>query len=212
MQAPTPIRNQRPHGTAKATLELDAGAPHGARGTIYLFTDMPPAGKGWVYPGFARTGGEVVFERGSGRFPTGRAQWVQQTRRALADAGHPDQFGPGRITVHANPLHGTGEAEAAFDGPETFLAAIEDAFAAAGWTMAGTAAPWQLPAAWRAVARPGDEPEPAAGPETFEEAVAAGLVDEGDAPRLAAPAKPSAQQDIPALLRQLAGAITDTLG
>jgi hypothetical protein len=202
MYAPAPVPTERPHGTAKATLTFD-NSP--ARADLYLFTDLAPAGQGWVYRGFAATGGEVAVHRldhrpgddNACKFPTCRAQWPAYTRAALAEAGYEAQFGSGTIAVKANPLHGTGEAFAQFDGPETFLAAIEDAFAEAGWTLIGTAGSWRVPAAWLAAA-------PAPGAEALAAAAGALVLDDAQMAELRAIAGADAAENTP--MRRLADA------
>lgn len=129
---PTPAR---PHGTAKFTIEFDDGAS----GTGYLFTNGI-APKGYVFAGVAWTGGELVINPAPGgeraeNFPAGRAGWPVKLREARHAAGWDAQFGAGRIVVPANPGHGTGTARVAFGNAETFLAAMEDAMAEAGWTL-----------------------------------------------------------------------------
>jgi hypothetical protein len=129
---PTPAR---PHGTAKFTIEFDDSAA----GTGYLFTNGI-APKGYVFAGVAWTGGEVVINAAPGgerseTFPPGRANWPAKIREARAAAGWDAEFDGGRITVMANHGHGTGTAEARFTSAETFLAAMEDAMAEAGWTL-----------------------------------------------------------------------------
>jgi hypothetical protein len=156
------------HATAKFAIDFGDCTASG-----YLFTNGI-APEGFVIPGTAWTGGEIAIAPAPGGeraelFPSGRARWLSAIRDARVKAGYPAEFDSGQVIVHANPGHGTGEAEAAFDEPGTVLAALEDAMSAAGWTLV--------------TARPEITP----------------------------PAAETAG-DIPALLRQLARAIDDTLG
>jgi hypothetical protein len=184
MHLPTPIpKPARPNATAKAIIRLDE--PDTAV-KLYLFTDIAPVSKqGLVYPRFAWTAGDLTCppapgkSRGGDQHFSGRATLVAEVRATLEAGGWPAQFGSGLVSVTANPGHGTGEADVWFDGPETLLAAVEDAFAEAGWVLVGTAKAGVLPGFFR----PGGEEE----------------------------GEPS-DGELSDLLRQLAQAITDTLG
>jgi hypothetical protein len=147
---PTPIaKPDRPDTTAKAIIRLDE---LDTEVKLYLFTDML-APKEQVYSGFAWTAGDLTCPPAPGQGPggdrhfDGRARLAAEVRAVLEDGGWPHgaSFGGGIVTVRANPGHGTGAATAAFAGPETLLAAVEDAFAAAGWVLIGTAKPSTLP-------------------------------------------------------------------
>ena len=178
----------RPDGgdaTAKFAVEFEDGCT--ASG--YLFTDGI-APKGYVIPGYAWTGGQIRVKGGgkkSERHPRGRAAWLPAVRTSRTRAGYPAEFAAGRVTVHANAGHGTGEAEAEFDEPGGLLAALEDAMTVAGWTLVAGA---QGMAAERAI-------------------LARAL---GTAPAPVAALADEPADDIPGLLRKLARTIDDTLG
>ena len=177
------------------------------------------APKEQVYPGFAWTAGDLICPpapgqgRGGDRHFDGRARLAAEVAGVLEDAGWPHAstlparkalpdviernvaFGSGLVTVKANPGHGTGEASAPFDGPDTLLAVVEDAFAAACWVLIGTAKPSTLPGFFVAA-----------------QAAARGEVGE---PARTAPAQLGAAAgdgEVRDLLRHVAEAITNTLG
>lgn len=124
----------------RITLAGPAGAEIEIAG--YLFHGEPGKPAGPVTPGHAGTSGRLNYGSLTRRYA--RVTMIPVAFAALCEAADLTGYRPVRVTVEANPLHGTWDAVVDVPTPWHLAAAVETAMGDAGVTIHHSGIPGRL--------------------------------------------------------------------